>query len=432
MESKIEAEKELDISSEAVRDYLEQVPNSLVRWGSVVISSILLIALLLTWLIKYPTIVRCEFKLTTQLAPKPVVARTDGRLEKLLIHNNQTVSQNQILGIIESSARQNEVIDLEVELKTINDLVISKAFYGYDSLKVTPKENLGEVQSAYQAFRQQLAQITSLLGNDYYENKRKLLETDIADLRAMNQYLKGQYLLYERDATLAENEFKLNQKLFKERVIAQLDLDREESKALAKKIPLKNIETSQLTNNAQIRLKQKEVVELDKQVREQKENFLQSINTLRSSIATWKNRYVLISPTQGKITFNSNLQEKDNIKTNTEVFTVFESDTAYVGLLTIPQDNSGKIKIGQRVIIKFQSYPYEEYGMVEGVISSFPQLSTQDNKFFFAFAQLPQGLKTNHNKVLTYNYGMTASGEVVTEDLRLIERIFYSIRKIFN
>jgi HlyD family secretion protein len=114
------------------------------------------------------------------------------------------------------------------------------------------------------------------------------------------------------------------------------------------------------------------------------------------------------------------------------VFTVFESDTAYVGLLTIPQDNSGKIKMGQRVIIKFQSYPYEEYGMVEGVISSFPQLSTQDNKLFFAFAQLPQGLKTNHNKVLTYNYGMTASGEVVTEDLRLIERIFYSIRKIFN
>jgi HlyD family secretion protein len=392
----------------------------------------LLIAVLLTWLIKYPTIVRCEFKLTTQLAPKPVVARTDGRLEKLLIHNNQIVSANQILGFIESSAKHDEVLDLEIELKTINDLVVSKVLYGYDTLKITPRENLGEVQSSYQAFRQQLAQITSLLGNDYYEDKRKLLETDIADLRAMNQYLKGQYLLYERDAALAENEFKLNQKLFKERVIAQLDLDREESKALAKKIPLKNIETSQLTNNAQIRLKQKEVVELDKQVREQKENFLQSINTLRSSIATWKNRYVLISPTHGKITFNSNLQEKDNIKTNTEVFTVFESDTAYVGLLTIPQDNSGKIKMGQRVIIKFQSYPYEEYGMVEGVISSFPQLSTQDNKLFFAFAQLPQGLKTNHNKVLTYNYGMTASGEVVTEDLRLIERIFYSIRKIFN
>ncbi len=54
------------------------------------------------------------------------------------------------------------------------------------------------------------------------------------------------------------------------------------------------------------------------------------------------------------------------------------------------------------------------------------------DKLFFAFGQLPQGLNTNHNKVLTYNYGMTASGEVVTEDPLLIERFFYSIRKIFN
>jgi HlyD family secretion protein len=100
--------------------------------------------------------------------------------------------------------------------------------------------------------------------------------------------------------------------------------------------------------------------------------------------------------------------------------------------LTIPQDNSGKIKIGQRVLIKFQSYPFEEYGMVEGKISSLPQLSTQDNKLFFAFVELPNGLKTNHNKQLTYNYGMTASAEIITEDLRLIERIFYTIRKVLQ
>jgi len=102
-----------------------------------------------------------------------------------------------------------------------------------------------------------------------------------------------------------------------------------------------------------------------------------------------------------------------------------------VGTLTIPQDNAGKIKVGQRVLIKFQSYPFEEYGMVEGVVSSIPQLSTQDNKSFFALVKLPNGLKTNHNRLLTYSYGMTANAEIITEDLRLIERIFYTIRKVF-
>jgi HlyD family secretion protein len=153
---------------------------------------------------------------------------------------------------------------------------------------------------------------------------------------------------------------------------------------------------------------------------------------LNSSIATWRNRYLLISPTAGKILYANNLQEKENVEINRELFQVFEINSLYVGTLTIQQDNSGKIKIGQRVLIKFQSYPFEEYGMVEGNISSLPQLSTDDNKLFFAFVELPNGLNTNHNKLLTYNYGMTASAEIITEDLRLIERIFYTIRKIFN
>ncbi|MFM8912768.1 MAG: HlyD family efflux transporter periplasmic adaptor subunit, partial [Flammeovirgaceae bacterium] len=209
-------------------------------------------------------------------------------------------------------------------------------------------------------------------------------------------------------------------------------LNREESKLLAKKIPLKNIESSQLNNNAIIRSKEKEIIDLDRQVNEQTEAFTQSVNALRSAIATWKNRYVLQSPATGKVLFSSNLQEKQNVKLNSELFQVFEDSSKYVGLLTIPQGNSGKIKIGQRVLIKFQGYPYEEYGMVEGEVSSVPQLSIQDNRNFFAFVKLPNGLKTNHNKSLSYNYGMAASAEIVTEDLRLIERIFYSIRRIFN
>lgn len=424
--------EDIDIRSEAVRDYLEQMPNKLTRWGSAVISIILLIAISLTWFIRYPTLVRSDFKLTTQVAPKPVVARADGRLEKLLVANQQVVSEGQLLGFLESSAHHNEVLHLEAELNMIRQLFERGDFNTFDTLKFASLENLGDVQISYQAFRQQFAQLNSLLGKGYFNKKIEFLKQDILELETMNRHQKSQYQLYERDAALAESEFAVNQKLFNDRVIAKLDLDREESKMLAKKLPLKNIETSMLNNNALIRTKEEEIIDLERQVSEQKESFRQSINSLNSSISTWRNRYLLVSPTAGEILFSNNLQEKENVKVNTELFQVFETSSEYVGTLTIPQDNSGKIKVGQRVLIKFQSYPFEEYGMVEGNISSLPQLSTQDNKLFFAFVELPNGLKTNHNKLLTYNYGMTASAEIITEDLRLIERIFYTIRKIFN
>jgi HlyD family secretion protein len=376
--------------------------------------------------------VRADFKLITKVAPKPVVARADGRLEKLLIANHQLVSSGQLLGFLESAAHHEEVLSLETELNVVRQLFEKDNFNGLDSLRLASYENLGDVQSSYQSFRQQFAQLNSLLGKKYYNKKIELLKSDILELETMNDHQKSQYNLYERDAALAESEFAMNQSLFKDKVIAKLDLDKEESKLLAKRLPLKNIKTSILNNNAQIRSKEKEIIDLEKQALEQKESFRQSINSLNSSIATWRNRYLLISPTAGKILYANNLQEKENVEINRELFQVFEINSLYVGTLTIQQDNSGKIKIGQRVLIKFQSYPFEEYGMVEGNISSLPQLSTDDNKLFFAFVELPNGLNTNHNKLLTYNYGMTASAEIITEDLRLIERIFYTIRKIFN
>jgi multidrug resistance efflux pump len=425
-------DEDIDSRSEAVRDYLEQIPSGLTRWGSAVISTILLIAISLTWLIRYPTLVRTDFKLTTQIAPKPVVARTDGRLEKLLVTNHQIVSTGQLLGFLESAAHHEDVLQLETELNVVRQLFEKGDFTSFDKLRLASLERLGDVQASYQAFRQQFAQLNSFLGKKYYNKKIEFLKRDILELETMNRHQKSQYQLYERDAALSESEFAMNQKLFKDKVIAKLDLDREESKMLAKKLPLKNIETSMLNNNAQMRSKEKEIIDLEKQVSEQKESFRQSINSLNSSIATWRNRYLLVSPTAGEILFSNNLQEKENIKINTELFQVFETTSMYVGTLTIPQDNSGKIKVGQRVLIKFQSYPFEEYGMVEGKISSLPQLSTQDNKLFFAFVELPNGLRTNHNKSLAYNYGMTASAEIITEDLRLIERIFYTIRKVLQ
>ena len=41
-------EEGIDTRSEVVRDYLEQIPGSLIRWGSAVISIVLLIAISLT------------------------------------------------------------------------------------------------------------------------------------------------------------------------------------------------------------------------------------------------------------------------------------------------------------------------------------------------------------------------------------------------
>lgn len=104
----------------------------------------------------------------------------------------------------------------------------------------------------------------------------------------------------------------------------------------------------------------------------------------------------------------------------------------YFGELRIPQSNLGRVKKGQKVLIKFQGYPFEEFGAVEGIIHTISQVPSQDNTYFSATAELPNSLQTTHAKKLIYKTGMEATGEIVTEDLRLIERVFYQLRKVIN
>jgi len=45
---------------------------------------------------------------------------------------------------------------------------------------------------------------------------------------------------------------------------------------------------------------------------------------------------------------------------------------------------------------------------------------------------LPNGLKTSYNRELIFDKEMRGSAEIITEDLRLIERVFYQFREIFQ
>ena len=57
-------------------------------------------------------------------------------------------------------------------------------------------------------------------------------------------------------------------------------------------------------------------------------------------------------------------------------------------------------------------------------------MPSADTVSFFATVTLLNGLRTTSNKILIYRNGMTASAEIVTEDLTLMERFFITLREL--
>ncbi len=100
----------------------------------------------------------------------------------------------------------------------------------------------------------------------------------------------------------------------------------------------------------------------------------------------------------------------------------------YVGELRLPRYNLGKVKAGQQALIKFAGYPFEEYGAVEGRITTIAQIPGNDSTFS-AKVRLPTGFTTQYGNRVTYRVGMQANAEISAEDISLLERLVYLYRK---
>ena len=102
-----------------------------------------------------------------------------------------------------------------------------------------------------------------------------------------------------------------------------------------------------------------------------------------------------------------------------------------VGMVELPLAVAGKVHEGQRVVIKFYSYPYDRFGIVQGEVQS-KALLPRDNKTISVRVALPKGLRTNRGITLDFDQHMTGSAEIVTEERRFIERLFDKLLSVFR
>jgi HlyD family secretion protein len=109
-----------ELISDEVNEVISHQPHWIVRRGNMIFLLILFFLLSLTWFIKYPDVVNASARLVAINPPKLITARSEGRLLKLFVANEQSVTKDQHLGYIESTAKYEQVIELQVWInKTI-------------------------------------------------------------------------------------------------------------------------------------------------------------------------------------------------------------------------------------------------------------------------------------------------------------------------
>ncbi|WP_035565771.1 HlyD family efflux transporter periplasmic adaptor subunit [Hymenobacter sp. IS2118] len=419
----------IEMRSEEVAELLARPPRWLLRWGITVAFLVMLVVFAGAWVVHYPDVVHASFKLVAANAPKAVRTRTDGKIVRLFVREGQVVSAGAPLAYLESTARHDDVLALLRELTGAVAVARRGNLEGLQQINLSTHRQLGELQGAYQVFEQAHIQLRAYLTGGFYSKKRTLLKQELGDLQLLAQQLRQQRPNQARDAALAEEEYGVQRTLAAQKVIAVLELKREESKNIARQLAYQQTASTLVNNATAQRAKQKELLELDKQVAEERDQFVQALNTFQSAAEAWAARYVLVAPVAGQVYFPGVVQENQAVATNQELLYVAPPNAEFTGELRVPQQNAGKVAAGQEVLVKFVGFPYQEFGAVRGRITAIAGVALTDS-IFLAQVALPKGLKTTYGKSLAYRAGMTASADIITTDSRLLEKLFFQLRKL--
>ena len=287
--------------------------------------------------------------------------------------------------------------------------------------------NLGELQKSFQAFQQAYMASNAAATNGVFNKKKANLGNEIGSLRRLKENALSQLQLQEQDLKMASEEAQSQQRLSEKGFVSKLEAKNAVSKYLSKKQAFEQAKGNLENNSISQTQKQQEIFEIEKNVSDQKLALIQSINTLKSEIEAWKQRYIATASTSGKVNYMTNLQENQVIKAGQELLYILPKGSGYYGEMMVGQYNFGKIKMGQEVIVKFQSYPFQEFGTVKGQIIHISDVAK--DSVYLVKINFPNALKTSSKKELSFKNGMTATGEIVTENLKLMEKFFYDIRK---
>ncbi len=190
-----------------------------------------------------------------------------------------------------------------------------------------------------------------------------MLQYDMMDLKKLNTHLIQQKTAQEQDVALAQKTFDMNEILKKEKVISDLEYRNEKSKLLMKQLAIPQMNEAIITNETRQNEKRKEIMELENTIAQQASVFEQALHTFKSAIDEWKKQYLLIAPVTGKISFVGFLQENQQLQLNQTVGFINPVNSEYFAEAFIPQENFGKVKTGEKVLLKFSSYPSQEFGM---------------------------------------------------------------------
>lgn len=425
---------DIELRSEEVQEVMSRIPPWILRRGITTLFVIVLSLLIGSWFFKYPDVIRAEITVTSLEPPASIIARSTGKMDKIYVKNNERVSVNTPLAVIQNPANSNDMLELiqimrQWESSNYSD-EIAKQIISQKSFA------LGSIQSVYASFISSLSEFRNYKALNYYPQKIASQKQQlIAKKEYYQQTLKQAPVVSEQFQT-SRNIFLRDSVLLSKNVISGNEYDVSKSGFLQSKQAYLSFSASLKQSELQLMQGEENLLDLQQKATELEQKFQLTLQTsteaLNAQIKAWERDFLLISPIDGIVNQMGVWSSNQNVNSGETVFTVVPLlQDKPKGKALLPVQGAGKVNVGQRVNVRINNFPDQEFGYLIGTVQSISNVPTAEG-FYVVEIDFPNGMRTNYNKILPIKQQMQGSADIITEDLRLIERFFMPAKKMLK
>lgn len=415
------------IYSDTIKAVISDPPGKMVRRGTLVIFSVFLLLIVFAVVVPYPDVIVAPVEITTKKPPVTLLAKKTGRINVLYAKDGDNVSEGQILAVMETAALIREILSLKTLLGKMAEPVSP------DSSVFPLFSGLGEMQDSYAKFIKCNSDYLSYIRNDIYATRIVSINREITRISEFLLRTAEKESLLRENVSLQKRKYERDSILYQQKVLPELAYENSRQTYIGLKLELQQVRIDYSSMSINLSEKEKAREEYKILRTEERESLQSSVNeaflNLKAGLNLWMNQYLIISPVNGTVSFTGYWSENQSVLIDKPVMTIVpENPGDFIGRINLKMYRSGKVREGMKVNLKLSGYPYLEYGMVKGLVTSKSLVPSEDS--YIIEISLPDGLTTQYGKKLEFNHNMQGTAEIVTNRLTLMQKLIDPFRYV--
>lgn len=436
-----ELKEKSESQHEAIQELLGTPPGWLARWGITAFFIVVALLIVGSYFFRYPEIVKASITITTERPSVWIVAQSSGRIDSVYVRNHDAVKKGDLIATIHNTAHVDDMEELKLMLDSLQTFIAS--FDIGDMCMLRQGLRLGELQGDYAQLMKLLDDYLVFRQNNINAIRIASMQKELDEQERLVHQTKRQVELYARYSAINKKQYQRDSILFSQRAAIAPEKEESEMKALNGRIQLEQVKQNVIQGNISVLKLRQSINEYKAELNLQHENYRTNIQVayeqLRSHLWNWEQVYLLRAPTDGIVSFSAYWGKNQPILSGEKSFAIVPYDPGkIIGKCQVPVAGAGKVKKGQRVIIKLNEYPYMEFGMLEGNVENIYLVPVEEQSvkgkehFGTIDVVLPNGLESTYHKEIPFGGELTGEAEIATREISLLEHFISPIKHLLH